>query len=224
MGAAKCAIKGSDYIGVFGSATDKYVFFGYGVNQSICGMICNNLKVDPVELSVFGTDMVGLFVRGNSNGVLISSLVEDYEVERLKSMKLGINIAVIDSGLNAVGNNIIANDKLAIINPEYSHEAVRQIGDILGVEVIRYDVGGFKTVGANNILTNKGLVVNNRASDEQKEKLDKTSGFESTSTTANTGSLSIGLATISNSKGLIAGESTTGYELNRLVEGLDVGD
>jgi translation initiation factor 6 (eIF-6) len=39
--------------------------------------------------------------------------------------------------------------------------------------------------------------------------------------TANTGSPAIGLSAVANSKGIIVGESTTGYELNRMLESLE---
>ena len=82
-------------------------------------------------------------------------------------------------------------------------------------------IGGYKTVGANNILTNKGLVINNKATDlEQKEWEEKT-GFKTIRTTANTGSLAIGLSVVANTKGVVAGESTTGFELNRIIQGLE---
>jgi translation initiation factor 6 len=70
-------------------------------------------------------------------------------------------------------------------------------------------------------MTNKGFVVSNRITDADKERLDGLSGFESTRTTANTGSLYVGLAAVANSKGVVVGESTTGYELQRIVDGLE---
>lgn len=224
MGAAKCIIRGSDYLGVFATATDKHVFLGAGTERRAREIITTTLKVHPVEISVFATDLVGLFVRANTKGMLISNLMDEREIEALFSLKLDLNIAVIKSGLNAIGNNVIVNDKIAIINPEYDHIAKKQIADALDVEVIEHEIGGFKTVGGNNILTNKGLVINNRATDEQKAIFDKATGFDSIRTTANTGSLNIGLCSISNSNGVVVGDTTTGYELTRMTEALDIND
>jgi translation initiation factor 6 (aeIF-6) len=63
------------------------------------------------------------------------------------------------------------------------------------------------------------MVMNNRVSEEEEEFLKGLFGNISQST-ANTGSLSIGLSTIANSSGVIAGSSTTGYELSNIAEGL----
>jgi translation initiation factor 6 len=164
---------------------------------------------------------VGLFSKANSNGIILSNLTLDEEVEALKRHRLGINIGVLESDLNAIGSNILANDRIAIINPDYSQKDAKDIGDVLGVEVVRAQIDGFKTVGANNILTNKGLVINNKAMDEEKAEWDKLTGFDSVRSTANTGTLSVGLSAIANSSGIIAGDNTTGYELARIVDALE---
>ena len=131
-----------------------------------------------------------------------------------------MNVGSIESNLNAIGNNILANDKIAIVNPEYGPEDIKAIRDILDVEVVRYSGGSFKTVGANDILTNKGLVINNHASDEEKERLDRETGFDSVRSTANMGSLGVGIAVVANSNGALIGDTTTGYEFSRIVDGL----
>ncbi len=215
-------ITGSDYVGVFVAASDRYVFFGNNINERSKRILSETLKVQPIGISVFATDLVGLFMKVNSNGILVSSMIEDYELKALRGLNLDTRIEVLESNLNAVGNNVLANDKIAIVNPDYSPGEIRQIQDVLGVEAIPADIGGFKTVGANNILTNKGFVINNRATDMEKSRIDGLLGFESTRTTANTGSLSIGLSAVGNSAGVVAGENTTGYELNRIMDALNI--
>ncbi|MCL5008296.1 MAG: translation initiation factor 6, partial [Candidatus Marsarchaeota archaeon] len=132
-----------------------------------------------------------------------------------------VSVHVLDTDLNALGNNILANDTIAIINPNYSSKEAKHISDLLGVEVIRMGIGGFETVGANNILTNKGIVLNNAVSEKEEEELKGI--FKSVSqSTANMGALSIGLCAVANSKGVVVGKSTTGYELANISDGLAV--
>ena len=221
MEAVKYRIAGSDYVGVFATATDDFLFFGGGITQNGKKFLSEALGVKGIDLFVSNSSLVGLFARANSNGIVLSNLILDEEVKALKEMNLGINITVVDSGLNAIGSNVLANDKIAIVNEDYDQKAIRQIGDALGVEVIGARVDGFKTVGANNILTNRGLVVNNRATEAEKERLEKLSSFKSVRTTANTGSLYIGISAIANSRTVVAGEDTTGYELTRIIDGLE---
>ncbi|MCL5430125.1 MAG: translation initiation factor IF-6 [Candidatus Marsarchaeota archaeon] len=221
MGVAKCSIKGSDYVGVFATTTNEYTFLCDDAGRVVESLILHNLGTKIVPLSIGGTDMVGLFLKANSNGIVVSNIIERHELERLKK-SVGINVEVINSNLNAVGNNIMVNNKIAVINPEYDVKIAGQIRDALGVEVIREETDGFKTVGANNMLTDKGFVINNRATDTQKERLDKSTGFDSIRTTANTGSLGIGISVLANANGALIGNSTTGYELSRIMEALDL--
>jgi len=222
MGVAKCMITGSDYIGVFAAVSDRYVFFGNRINERSKRILAETLKAHPIGLSIFATDLIGLFIKANSNGILVSRMIEDYELKALRELNLDLRMEVLESNLNAVGNNILANDRIALVNPDYHPNERKQIQDVLGVEVMATEIGGFKTVGANNILTNKGFVINNRATDQEKERIDRLLGFESTRTTANTGALSVGLSAVGNSTGIVAGENTTGYELNRIIEALNI--
>ena len=220
MESVKYNIKGSGYVGVFATASDSLVFAGAGLTDNNKKFMSEILGARVVEMSVSGSDLVGLFARANSNGIVVSSLMMDEEVEVLRRAGLGINIGVVDSDLNAIGSNVLANDKIAIVNSDYAPGAIKQIGDTLGVEVIGAKIGGFRTVGANNILTNKGLVVSNRCTDQEKEKVENWCGFRSEKTTANTGSLYVGLSVVANSKAVVTGEDTTGYELQRIMDGL----
>ncbi len=220
MNAAKYAINGSDCVGAFALATDKYVFVGRSATEGSKKFLASTLGVEAIGMSIGGMDFIGVLARANSNGMLVSNLVTDREMEAIRGMKLGINIEVLGSTLNAVGNNMILNDRVAIVNPEYSRRDMAIIGDVLGVEVIGRSIGSFKTVGANDILTNKGLVINNHASDEEKERLDRETGFDSVRSTANMGSLGVGIAVVANSNGALIGDTTTGYEFSRIVDGL----
>ncbi len=221
MEAAKYRVMGSDYVGVFATATDKYLFSCEAISQHNRQMLSEKLGVKYIGIRLSGSDLVGLFSKANANGIILSNLTLDKEVEALKAQRLGINIGVIESDLNALGSNVLANDKIAIINPDYSQKDAKDIEDILGVEVVRAHIDGFKTVGANNILTNKGLVINNKATEDEKTEWDKMTGFDSVRSTANTGGLAIGLSAIANSNGVIVGDETTGYELARIIEALE---
>lgn len=221
MDAAKFRVGGSDFIGVFATSSDRFLFTGRGLTSGSKKLLTDTLKVERHDISISGSDLVGLFSRSNSNGIMLSNLILDHELEMIKALKLDMMVGVLESELNAVGSNVLANDKIAIINPDYSQAAAMQIQDILGVDVIKAETGSFKTIGANNILTNTGLAINNRCTDDEKALLDEATGFRSIRATANTGAMSIGLATAANSNAVIAGDSTTGFELNRMIEALE---
>ncbi len=220
MESTRSNIRGSDYVGVFCTATEKYVIAPSNINSHEFDVISKIMGVEVVKLNISGSDIVGMLTRANSNGIVVSNLILDEELEALKSA-IDTNVHKLDSRLNAIGSNILANDKIAIINPEYTEHEEHQISDALGVEAIRMEIGGLKTVGANNILTNKGIVLNNRASDEDQQKIINATRFKPIMSTGNTGAVSVGLAAIANSKGVLAGSNTTGFELSRIIEALE---
>ncbi|MGC8496194.1 MAG: translation initiation factor IF-6 [Candidatus Micrarchaeia archaeon] len=221
MEAATYRLNGSEFVGAFATATDRYVFCGASTQKKSVEVLEEVLKAKAFPIMVSDSSLIGLLAKANSNGIVLSNLAFEYEVERIKSLGLGINVGVLESDLNAIGSNILANDKIAIINPDYTASDANVIGDILGVEVVKRSIAGLKTVGANNVLTNKGMAVNNRIEEDEKKELDKITGFDSIRTTANKGSISIGLSVIANSNSIVVGSETTGYELDRLLDALE---
>ncbi len=220
MGVVKTSLNGNDYIGAFATVTERFILLGLNVTEHKEELLSKTLSVQPIKTSIDGSDLLGIYTAGNSNGIILPELMHEEEFHRLKAAMPGFNVHRMHTDLNALGNNILVNDKIAIINPEYSDKEEKVIRDVLGVEVVRAAFGGFTTVGASNILTNAGAVLNNRTTDEELEDAKKWLGIDTTQSTANTGSLSIGLCALANSKGMVVGEATTGFELARLSQGL----
>ncbi len=220
MAVIKTLINGNNYIGIFALATDKFCLVGKGVIRSKEETIEKALEVKLVRGSMNYSQLVGLYAVANSKGILLPHITENNEINELKLQLPDTNISVLNSNLNALRNNILVNDKIALVNPMYSKLEKKVIGDSLDVEVVDFSIGGFKTVGANNILTNKGVVFNNNISEEEKERAEDILGMKGEQSTANFGSLNLGLCTVANSNGLIAGDLTTGYELARIAGSL----
>ncbi|MGC8648825.1 MAG: translation initiation factor IF-6 [Candidatus Micrarchaeia archaeon] len=222
MTITKCRINGSTFVGAFISSTEEYSFISSGINSESIPLIENTLHTKVIALDFYDISLLGILIKANKNGILLSNLFDESDVQKVKSLDLGINVGILKSNLNALGNDILANDKFAIVNPDYNADDIKQIRDVLNVEVISEQIGQFKTVGANNILTNKGILINNNATDMQVDKIHKFVGIAPVRTTANVGSLAIGLSVVANSKGALIGEDTTGFELGRITQALNL--
>ena len=220
MGIEKLEILGNDYIGAWVTATDKFLLMGNEVSKGEELKLKEVLGVEGFRARIAGTGFVGIYAAANSNGVLLPYGTEESELEEVRRQLHGFSVEILHTDYNALRNNILVNDRIAVVNPAYSKNEEKAIADALHVEVVKASVGGFTTVGANNILTNKGLVVNNRATEHEKEAIEKAVGMPSEQSTANTGSVSIGLCAVANSNGLVVGETTTGFELSRIAEAL----
>ncbi len=221
MDVYKHNIKGNDSVGAFASLTDKFVFLGSNLGSEAEKRISEELKAKPIRMSIYESDMLGIWCRANSNGILISEVASDEERSTVRQLGLGIRADVLKSRLNAIGNNILTNDHIAIINPNYTTEEATAIGDTLGVETVKMSIGGFKTVGANNILTNKGVVLNNKSTEDEMERVKELTKLDPVRSTASTGALSIGLSILANSSAVLFGEMTTGYEMARIANALE---
>jgi translation initiation factor 6 len=119
-----------------------------------------------------------------------------------------------------VGNNILANDKFALVHPELHKDTVKDIRDVLDVEVEKGRIASQKTVGAAGVVTNKGLLCHPHASKKELEILEERFGVSAKIGTANYGTPLVGACMIANSKGAVVGLSTTPIELGRIEEAL----
>ncbi|MGA3021042.1 MAG: translation initiation factor IF-6 [Candidatus Micrarchaeales archaeon] len=221
-GIEKLRILGNDYVGAWVTATDKFFLCGSEATNGEERIIKETIGIDGIRLSIGGSGLVGIYVVANSNCILLPNVTQEYELKEIKQTLPQVNVEIFPSDYNALRNNILTNDKIAIINPGYSREEERRIGELLHVETVRLAIANFGTVGANNIMTNKGFVINNRATEAECEKVEKLLGLKVEQSTANLGSVSIGMCTIANSNGLVVGEATTGFELARIAESLNI--
>jgi translation initiation factor 6 len=220
MGIAKTSIDGSEYIGVFALATDRFALLGSGVGLKYENIIREALGARVVRATVDSTAMIGIYAVANSSVILLPESIYASELRRIRNeIGEGISVETIDTDLNALGNNILANDKVAVINPDYNSKEAKRIADALGVEVLKESIGGYNTVGANNILTNKGMVANNRVSESEFARMKELFGSVEQST-ANLGTISIGICAVANANGVVVGERTTGYEIAKIADAL----
>ncbi len=221
MSVAKANIGNSSFIGAFAVATDLFAVLSSRATNSEEKFIQDTLETKVIRSTIDGSGLVGIYIVANSKGMLLPEIAERSEIAHLKAQLKEINVEVMSTDLNALRNNILANDKVAFVNSDYDRAEVKKIEDVLDVEVIRRNIGEFNTVGASNIITNKGIVLTNNANEEDMEVVKRFTSKIS-QTTANLGSSSIGLCVIANSNGMLVGDQTTGFEMVRLTEGLDL--
>jgi translation initiation factor 6 len=208
---------GDHNIGLFGRSSDKVCILGNVVSKDDVDKIEKTLNVEAVKSTVVRTDLVGMFCCINSNGIILPSIASEGEIGRLDST--GLDILALDSKFTALGNLVLCNDNGAIIgNPLEKYK--KKIERCLGVDAECTTVAGMNTVGSCSVATNEGCVLHRDANEEEIQIIEKTLGVEVGLGTANFGSPFIGSCAIANSSGAAVGESTTGPEINRIMESL----
>lgn len=205
-------------LGVFCRANDKYAFIQKGLTKKVKKKVSDALDVELVEFGIASANIVGSLMALNSHGVVITDFADDTVVDVLED--LGFNVYVIDDKYNAAGNDILVNDKGALIHPDIDDESIKGIKNVLDVPVYKGTIAGLKTVGMAAVVTSRGCLCHPKASDEEKMQLSKIFDSEVMIGTVNHGSPVIGSGLVANSKGVIIGNKTTGIEMGRIEEAL----
>ena len=216
----RTAFSGSPYVGVFARATAECLLIRSDVDESVREACVDELGVPAVPTTIGGAGTVGALATGNSNGVLVSSRITEYERERITDA-VDVAITELPGRINAAGNVVLANDNGAYAHPDIPREAVQAIKDGLDVPVERGTIAGVQTVGTAAVATNRGVLCHPKTTDERLDELEEVLGVPADIGTINYGGPLVGSGLIANDNGYIVGERTTGPELGRIEAALD---
>lgn len=213
-------VNGSPYVGVFARANDSIALVPPAVPELLQKQIAEALGVTVRPISMGGSNIIGSVVAMNSRGAVVADFADEDEIRVLE--KLGLKVGRVAGKFNAAGNNVLANDHGAFLNPDLSKQAEKSISDVLGVPTERGTLAGLKTVGSAACVTQKGVLCHPKTSDEELDLLEKLFKVEADIGTVNHGAPFIGAGLVANSKGAIVGMLTTGPELNRIENALNL--
>lgn len=172
------------------------------------------LNTDCCETFIARTRLVGLFTAGNSNCILIPNTITDRERSKLEESD--VDFKVIDTKETALGNQILANDKGALISKRLKGMK-EEISDALEVPVEVGKIAGIGNVGSTAIVNSKGAVIHRDASEDEAEKIMDVLELEDVDIgTVNTGSPFVGSGAAASDHIILVGEDTSGPEIGRI--------
>lgn len=210
---------GNSNVGVFATVSEDLAFVAHNATDEFISDIESTFRVEAIRTTVAGSFAIGLLMAMNKNGAIVSGLAMDRE---LGTIGKEIRTMSVNDKLNAVGNNILVNDRGAIVNPELEKAVVEQIQDVLGVECISSTIADINTVGSVCRVTNKGAAVHPGATEEDIQLIKDVFKVNNVvRTTLNHGYGFIALCSLANSKGAVVGDETTPIEMGRLEDALD---
>jgi len=157
----------------------------------------------------------------NSNGIILSSFVNQEEIDIIKAGFDG-NITVMESRKTAFGNLVLANDKGAVVDARMKDFVMKQVSDTLGVEVVPGRIADLTYVGSLAVATNKGVLAHPMLKEEEKKLLESVLQVPVDVGTINCGIPYVGTGLIANSHAAVAGSLTTGPEMFIIGNALDV--
>jgi len=212
---------GSPYLGVFVRVGESAAVAPPSISPVLEREIERVLGIPTVRTTVDDSEVVGALIAGNSNGWVVGDALDSQERKALEGVA---RVTIVRHRLNAMGNNVLANDSGAIVHPEFSNEVVAAIGRALGVPVDRGTVAGLATVGKAGIATNKGVVLHPKATEGEAAKIHEFLKVPVHRSSANFGVPIVGACLIANSRGVLVGRPTTPVEVVHIQDGLGILD
>ncbi len=215
-------IFGNPNIGVYIYVNNKIALIPPLSDSDVKNKLISNLGVEVIECRIADTNLIGILVAGNDNGLLLPRIARDEEVEVLQ--RLGINVKVLYTNFTALGNVILSNNKGAVIHPEMNERDVEVVKKVLGVSnVVRRDIGRFTTVGSIAVVNDVGGLIHPDVSDDDVREVSKILNIRLDIGTVNFGVAFIKAGLVANNYGAVVGERTTGPEIMRIIKALNIG-
>lgn len=212
-------LTGNPNLGVYIAVNDDVAIVPHNILESRLEDLKEALDVNIVISSIAGSNLAGALMVGNSNGFVVSPQIFDKELNALKEAGIE-NIALLPDKYTAVGNILAANDNGAIVSPKVSDNAINVIEETLDVDVEKSTIAGYDIIGSLMAVTNKGFLIHKDSNPDEITFVENVFGVEGNIGTVNRGIPLVGACSISNSKGVIVGEDTTGPEMARVEESL----
>lgn len=216
MNIKKLRILGSNYVGLFTITNDNLCFVPNSIDQKSQKTIENTLDVKTIKTSIYDSSLLAVFAKMNNKEIFLPSFATQKEIELIEKE---IKVRLIKTE-RALGNLIEINDNTAILSKTLTEFDLKQIKKS-NLNLLQTNIAKTDTVGSNLLLTNKGFLVNPNSLEEEIEQIQKITKLNGGSSTANTGDNLVRNSILANSKGVILGEATTGFEMNRIEESLE---
>lgn len=204
---------GDPNIGLYGFATDKYCFIG---SDRYTAKIKDVLGVKTYAFPLLNMDLVRIFCTGNSSGMIMPKVIEDFDPVAEKIRK-NIQTLVINSRYSSVGNLILMNDNGILISPLIKKH-LREIEKFFGLPCEITTIANMNLIGNVGFATNKGCLLHPKVKEKEKKLIERVLGVDADITTVNFGSPYPGAGIIANSNGFVVSEVCSGPELGRVTD------
>lgn len=205
---------GDSNLGLYGFATDKYCLVG---SEKHSAKLKDVLRVCVYAYPALNMDLVRIFCTGNSSGVVMPSVMNDFDPEFVEEIKKHLDTLLVNSKYTSIGNLLLMNDKGAILSP-FLKKHKREIEKFSGLKCEVTTIARMNIVGNLGFATNNGCLLHPKVREKEKRLIEKTLGVDADVCTVNFGSPYPGAGIIANSNGFVVSERTSGPELGRITD------
>ena len=216
MAIARIDLMGSPNIGVYALTSNTLTMLPVHLSRKKTQHFIDVLQGEPVYTTLSGTTLLGIFAAANSHGIILPQYVTDDEVANIKkNWNEKGNIARIPGKYTALGNLLLVNDYGALASRYLADEPriLREIQEVLDVEVVPGDIAGLPYVGSIATATNKGVLAHPLLRDQERDLIEEILKVPVDVGTVNGGVPFIASGLLANDFGVLIGPPTTGPEI-----------
>ena len=214
----------SPYSGVFCATNDVLTLVPPGIPKDDMESISEALDTKVEVITIGGSRVVGTLVAMNSRGILVSNLATSRETEKLEKIieKLDLQLGVLPERSNAIGNNFLVNDNGGFCNERLSAKTKELAENVLGISITPKSLNSMDTLGMIGCVTNNGGLCHPDISEEERKIMQEVLDVSIMEGTVNFGMPLVGAGIVASSKGAVCGRQSTGVELGRVEEALNL--
>ncbi len=212
----RTSIWGSPNLGIYLKVVGNYLLVPPNAKDKFVKELEVALNLKAVPARIYDTNLLGVFIAGNENGVILPAVAGIEEIKALES--LGMELEIINSKITALGNAILANSYGALVHPGMSDEDIELIRKTLKVPVVRGRISGIPVVGSLSVITDKGGIVTPSVSDEELKNLRRHFSVEIYPGTVNDGVKFVKLGLVASKEGVAVGALTTPVEIDVITQ------
>ena len=202
-------------IGVFINVNDTIGLVPMGFAETKANKLAEYLNIEIFHTAIANTMLIGTLSVMNNKGILLPSTAYQDEYDYLKN-ETDLEVGVLDTKFNALGNIICANDKGAIVSPALSKEDCKVISDVMGVEVLQKKIAGSHLSGVSLKVNNTGGVIHPEAEEKDIKIIEDLLSVNIEQTSINGGIPYVTSGILANNHCIIVGSMTSGSEIINL--------
>ena len=199
-------------IGIYTKVNNQFVFVPNGFAKTKAENLANYLQTDYLTISIANTRLLGILTVLNNHGMLLPNTCSQGEIDHLKK-HTDLNIKLLDVKYNALGNLICVNDKGGIVSPTIDKKYVKEIEDVLDIEVIQKKIAGFYQVGAVMSATSNGGIIHPLTDEDDVSTFSNILGVKIEPATINGGIPFVSSGILANDNAIVVGTLTNGPEI-----------
>ena len=202
-------------IGIYINVNDTIGLVPMGFAETKANKLAEYLNIEILYTAIANTRLIGTLSVMNNKGVLLPSTAYQDEYDYLKN-ETDLEVGVLDTKFNALGNIICANDKGAIVSPALSKEDCKVISDVMGVEVLQKKIAGSHLSGVSLKANNTGGVIHPEAEEKDIEIIADFLSVNIEQTSINGGVPYVTSGILANNHCIVVGSMTSGSEIMNL--------